>query len=204
MAGMAAPENRPEDDASRYVLITQCLQNDFLLNAECRLALPEAMVRAMLLGRRRFELKTGEGLRRLPAEAVAAGPLGLFLEQTIGHRRRGEDGLGVLDVDLPAVCANDPDRRLGRVGRLGVAEQDVPSRRRRVRPRRRRPRPAGGSARPRARGGCGEARPSTESAARSRSASGAHRARGAHGRARAPSARRCRVGTRWSRTRRRR
>jgi hypothetical protein len=98
MAAMAASENRPEGDASRYVLITQCLQNDFVLNQECRLALPEAMVRAMLLGRRRFELKTGEGLRRLPADAVAGGPFGVFLEQTIGRRRRGEDGLGVLDV----------------------------------------------------------------------------------------------------------
>ncbi len=42
--------------------------------------------------------KTGEGVRRLPAKAVAAGPLGLFLEQTIGRRRRGEDGRGVLHV----------------------------------------------------------------------------------------------------------
>jgi len=98
MAGMAAPEETPQADESRYVLITQCLQNDFLLNQECRLALPEAVVRAVLLGRRRFELKTGEGLRRLPAKAVAAGPLGVFLEQTIGRRRRGEDGRGVLHV----------------------------------------------------------------------------------------------------------
>ncbi|MGZ4440169.1 MAG: hypothetical protein ACXVZN_07360 [Gaiellaceae bacterium] len=98
MAGLAAPQTRPEGEASRYVLITQCLQSDLMLNPECRLALPEAIVRAMLLGRRRFELKTGDGLRRLPAEAVAEGPLGLFLEQTIGRRRRDEDGLGVLDV----------------------------------------------------------------------------------------------------------
>jgi len=87
MAGVAVPQKRPEDNASRYVLITQCLQNDFLLNPECRLSLPESMVRAVLLGRRRFELKTGEGVRLLPAKAVAAGPLGLFLEQTIGRRR---------------------------------------------------------------------------------------------------------------------
>ncbi len=98
MAGMAAPEKRPEDEASRYVLITQCLQNDFLLNPECRLVLPERSVRTMLLGRHQFELKTGEVVRQLPAKAVAAGPLGLFLEQTVGRRRRGEDGLGVLDV----------------------------------------------------------------------------------------------------------
>jgi hypothetical protein len=98
MAGMAAPEKRPDDDAARYVLITECLQNDFLLNPECRLSLPESMVRAMLLGRRRFELKTGEGVRRLPSEAVGAGPLGLFLEKTIGRRREDKDGRGVLHV----------------------------------------------------------------------------------------------------------
>jgi hypothetical protein len=56
------------------------------------------MVRAVLLGRRRFELKAGAGGRRLPAEAIAAGPLGLLLEQTVGRRRRGEDGRGVLHV----------------------------------------------------------------------------------------------------------
>ena len=95
---MAASERGPRDDTSRYVLITECLQNDFLLNPECRLVLPEAMVRAVLLGRRRFELKAGEGGRRLPAEAVAAGPLGLFLEQTIGRRRSDVDGRGVLHV----------------------------------------------------------------------------------------------------------
>ena len=95
---MAMPEAIPQVEESRYVLITECLQNDFLLNPECRLALPEAVVRGVLLGRGRFDLKTGEGVRRLPAKAVAAGPLGVFLEQTIGRRRRGEDGHGVLHV----------------------------------------------------------------------------------------------------------
>jgi len=95
---MAVPQRAPESDESRYVLITQCLQNDLLLNPDCRLSLPEDVVRAVLLGRRRFELKTGQGVRQLPAKAVAAGPLGLFLEQTIGRRRRAEDGRGVLHV----------------------------------------------------------------------------------------------------------
>jgi hypothetical protein len=99
----ASQDNRPRDDGSageqpRFVLITQCMQNDFLLNPECRLSLPEAVVRSVLLGRRRFESKTGEGVRHLPAEALAAGPLGQFLEQTVGRRRRGEDGRGVLHV----------------------------------------------------------------------------------------------------------
>src|SRR6266536_3263324 len=99
MLGMAAaPENAPQDDEPRYVLITECLQNDFVLNSECRLSLPEAMVRAVLLGRRRFELDTGDGVRRLPAKAISAAPLGLFLEQTSGRRRRGQDGRGDLHV----------------------------------------------------------------------------------------------------------
>ena len=95
---MLAPEKEPEDGEARYVLITQCLQNDFLLNDECRLSLPEPIVRAVLLGQSGLEAKGDKGVRGLPAKAVAAGPLGRFLEQTIGRRRRGEGGRGVLHV----------------------------------------------------------------------------------------------------------
>jgi hypothetical protein len=95
---MAAPEMKPEGDASRYVLITQCLQNDLLLNKDCRLSLPEPVVREVLLGRKQYELRTGKGVRGLSSKAVADGPLGQFLEQTIGRRRRGEDGRGILHV----------------------------------------------------------------------------------------------------------
>jgi hypothetical protein len=35
---MAAPETTMQEDEPRYVLITECLQNDFVLNAQCRLA----------------------------------------------------------------------------------------------------------------------------------------------------------------------
>jgi hypothetical protein len=86
------------DDSTRYVLITECLQNDLLLNSECRLSLPDAVVREVLLGKRRFEFDMGGDRRRLPSRAIGAGPLGLFLEQTIGRRRRGEDGRGCLHV----------------------------------------------------------------------------------------------------------
>ena len=54
---MVAPEKGPEDGEARYVLITQCLQNDFLLNDECRLSLPEPIVRAVLLGQSGLEPK---------------------------------------------------------------------------------------------------------------------------------------------------
>jgi hypothetical protein len=91
------PTERRED--ARYVLITECLQNDFILNPECRLSLPEPVARLMLLGQKRFQPLKHDGRRgSLPSDAIAAGPLGLFLDRTIGRRRRGEDGKGVLHV----------------------------------------------------------------------------------------------------------
>jgi hypothetical protein len=95
---MAAPSKAPQDEQPRYVLITECLQNDFALNPQCRLALPEAVVRSVLLGREAASVRTSRGVRRLPAKAVADGPLGQFLDDTIGSRIRGEEGRGVLHV----------------------------------------------------------------------------------------------------------
>jgi len=84
---------------TRYVLVTQCLQNDLFLNRECRLFLPDAAVRTMLLDKRRSDKDLGTGSRRrLEPGELAAGPLGLFLEATIGRRRRSEDGAAILDV----------------------------------------------------------------------------------------------------------
>jgi hypothetical protein len=86
-------------ERTRYVLLTQCLQNDFFLNRECRLFLPDYTVRTMLLGKRRFDKDLGTASRRrLSSAELAGGPLGLFLEATIGRRRRELDGGGVLDV----------------------------------------------------------------------------------------------------------
>ena len=96
MAAGANGDRKREEP--RYVLITECLQNDFLLNPECRLSLPEPVSRLMLLGRRRFDPVKATGKGCLPGEAIACGPLALFLEQTIGRRRRDEDGQGVLHV----------------------------------------------------------------------------------------------------------
>jgi hypothetical protein len=95
---MAAAETPPQDDAPRYVLITECLQNDFVLNAQCRLALPEAVVRSVLLGREAARVSASDGIRRFPAKAVADGPVGQFLDETIGSRMRGEASHGVLHV----------------------------------------------------------------------------------------------------------
>jgi hypothetical protein len=95
---MASPETPAQDDAPRYVLITECLQNDFVLNAQCRLALPEAVARSVLLGREAGRVTASEGIRRFPAKAIAAGPFGQFLDETIGSRMRGEESRGVLHV----------------------------------------------------------------------------------------------------------
>ena len=84
---------------TRYVLLTECLQNDFFLNRECRLFLPDFAARTMLLGKRGFDRDLGTASRRRISSAdLAAGPLGLFLEATIGRRSRGEEGDCVLDV----------------------------------------------------------------------------------------------------------
>jgi hypothetical protein len=91
-------DDEPQDDEPRYVLITECLQNDFVLNAQCRLALPEAVARSVLLGRESARVTASKGIRRFPAEAVEDGPFGQFLDETIGSRMRGEESRGVLHV----------------------------------------------------------------------------------------------------------
>jgi hypothetical protein len=87
-------------EKARYVLVTQCFQNDLFANRGCRLALPGAVVRMMLLGKQRqFDFEHGDkDRRRLPPHVLAAGPLGKLLEATIGRRRTGEDGAGILHV----------------------------------------------------------------------------------------------------------
>src|SRR5262245_19353038 len=95
---MAALAKAQQDEKPRYVLITECLQNDFVLNPQCRLALPESVVRSVLLGREAASMRASRGVRRLSAKAVAGGPLGQFLDDTIGTRMRGEESRGVLHV----------------------------------------------------------------------------------------------------------
>jgi hypothetical protein len=53
----------------------------------------------MLLGKKNFDKELGTASRRRVApDELAAGPLGLLLDATIGRRMRDEDGIGVLDV----------------------------------------------------------------------------------------------------------
>jgi len=92
-------EDRASRDGNRYVLVTQCLQNDFFLNRDCRLSLPDEAVKTMLLGKRAYDQDLGTGSRRrISPDELAKGPLGLFFETVIGNRRRGERGTGTLDV----------------------------------------------------------------------------------------------------------
>jgi hypothetical protein len=94
---MSAVDSR--SDAPRYVLITQCLQNDLFLNTECRLRLPDTIVPQMLLGPREFNLRVaGNESDEKRAKAIEEGPLGIFLRETAG-RRMEEDGTeGLLHV----------------------------------------------------------------------------------------------------------
>jgi hypothetical protein len=86
-------------ESARFVLITECLQNDFSLNTVSPVALPEATRRAILLGRRNFDLSFHHGDQlRVAAKHLEQGPLGIFLGSTIGRRRTGEDGAATLDV----------------------------------------------------------------------------------------------------------
>jgi hypothetical protein len=79
----------------RFVLLTQCLQNDFFLNTECRLGLPDIIVNAMLLGNREGDLRRGgNDSDRRRAALIRGGSLGTFLEAAVGRRFDRRVGAG--------------------------------------------------------------------------------------------------------------
>src|SRR5918996_690098 len=82
----------------RFVLITQCIQNDLFLNGDCRLRLPDTIVPQMLLGNRDFDLHAG-GNRPDDerAAAIENGPFGIFLRAAVG-RRSESDRLPILHL----------------------------------------------------------------------------------------------------------
>jgi len=91
----AAPTTEKQ---TRYILITECLQNDLFLNPECRLFLHDDSVRKLLLAKRDYErYATDRSPRRIDEKLIARGPLGLFLEAAVGKRFEG-GGAGVLHV----------------------------------------------------------------------------------------------------------
>jgi nicotinamidase-related amidase len=83
-----------------YILITQCLQNDFFLNLNCRLSLPQDAVGKLLIhpmSEKTFDERTSR--RKIDAETLRKGPLGRLLEATVAHRLRGEgEGQGTLHL----------------------------------------------------------------------------------------------------------
>jgi len=101
-------------DESRFVLITQCLQNDLFLNDGCRLKLPETVVPQMLLGNDDFDLRAGgNGPHKRRAQAIRDGPLGIFLAATVGRAFDGDATLHVINIrdwHLPG-RAYDAERR---------------------------------------------------------------------------------------------
>ncbi|CAJ58892.1 MULTISPECIES: hypothetical protein [Frankia] len=81
-----------------HILITQCLQNDFFFNLNCRLHLPEDAAAKLLI---HPDSRSGFGLRRgrrvLDARTQRSGPLGRMLSATVGARLGG-GGRGVLHL----------------------------------------------------------------------------------------------------------
>jgi hypothetical protein len=89
-------QDGPREDS--YVLITQCLQNDFFFNRNCRLGLP-ADAAARLLIPPASELSFGENRSRrtLDPATIRSGPLGRLLRATVGQRLAGH-GRGTLHL----------------------------------------------------------------------------------------------------------
>jgi hypothetical protein len=87
----AAPTSfeQPRAEQARYVLVTQCLQNDFFLNPDCRLYISDTEVKKLLVAKRSHEGNVFEqkrGHRRVKEALLREGPLGLFFEATVGAR----------------------------------------------------------------------------------------------------------------------
>ena len=114
---VAEPTPSAAGEPTRYILLTQCLQNDFLLNRECRLFIPDNMTRAMLLGAKtKFAANPG-GRLLVGAEELEKGPLGRFLAATIGdglsengRRRRPIHVINIRDWHTPT-ASYDLERR---------------------------------------------------------------------------------------------
>src|SRR5215467_2328979 len=66
-----------------YILITQCLQNDFFLNLNCRLSLPaDAAGKLLIHPKSEKTFKDSRSRREIDAGTLSKGPLGRLLEAT--------------------------------------------------------------------------------------------------------------------------
>jgi hypothetical protein len=99
-----------------YVLITQCLQNDFFLNLNCRLALPRDAASKLLIhpeSTRGF--RENRSRRTIDSKTLLEGPLGRFLKATVGTRLEGhgEGTLHLINIrDWHRSYDHDRERRL--------------------------------------------------------------------------------------------
>jgi hypothetical protein len=103
----------------RYILITQCLQNDFFLNASGRLCLPVEEVKRVLIGcasqsDKKILVKDGQYV--LPTGYPENGPLGMFLKTLINERKSANEGpflyiLNIRDWHTPSK-PYDEERKL--------------------------------------------------------------------------------------------
>jgi nicotinamidase-related amidase len=81
-----------------YILITQCLQNDFFLNLNCRLSLPtDAVSKLLIHPMSEKTFSESKSRRKIDAATLRNGPLGRLLQATVGQRLGGE-GQGTLHL----------------------------------------------------------------------------------------------------------
>ena len=91
--GGAAP-----DGGEIHILITQCLQNDFFLNLNCRLSLPKDAVSKLLIHPESEKTFSETKSRRaLDSGTLHRGPLARLLQATVGQRLDGS-GQGILHL----------------------------------------------------------------------------------------------------------
>jgi nicotinamidase-related amidase len=81
-----------------YILITQCLQNDFFLNLNCRLSLPkDAASKLLIHPMSEKTFSESKSRRKIDATTLRKGPLGRLLQATVAQRMRGM-GQGTLHL----------------------------------------------------------------------------------------------------------
>lgn len=92
--GMVSGSNGGES----YILITQCLQNDFFLNLNCRLSLPaDAAEKLLIHPMSEKTFSESKSRRKIDAGTLRRGPLGRLLQATVGKRLQGA-GQGTLHL----------------------------------------------------------------------------------------------------------
>ena len=120
--GMAAAQPK-NHRMKKYILITQCLQNDFFYNEDCKLCLPHTEVSKMLVGNQGDSAhKPKKGATRVIGDQAAKkGPLGLFLNEVVGSRLKPSSQdipdlhvINIRDYHLPGKHYDDERVKYGR------------------------------------------------------------------------------------------